>query len=103
MGDFLFTLKLFLCKFLNMIDETSILQIIHNFEENPLYKFGLKEFKFFVGPENQNMLYIVLFLQEYRFQHKSFQTIISDIKSRLLKLLNMDRIILNCDIDTELF
>lgn len=90
-------------KFFDMIDEASILDIIHNFEETPLYKFGIEEFKFFVGPENQNMLYIVLFLQEYTFQQHSFQTIIADIKNRLKNLLSLGRVILNCNINTELF
>ena len=44
-----------------MIDEISLLEIVHNFEENPLYKFAIEEYKMFVGPENENMIYIVLF------------------------------------------
>lgn len=85
-----------------MIDEITLLNIIHNFEENPLYKFGIEEFKMFVGPENQNMMYIVLFLQEYTHQSQSFQTVISDIKNRLKNLLSLGRVILKCNINQEL-
>lgn len=86
-----------------MIDEIALLDIIHNFEENPLYKFGIEEYKMFVGPENQNMIYITLFLQEYTYQSQSFQTVIVDIKNRLKNLLSLGRVILKCNINTELF
>lgn len=85
-----------------MIDEIALLDIIHNFEENPLYKFSIEEYKMFVGPENQNMIYIVLFLQEYTYQSQSFQTVISDIKNRLKNLLSLGRVILKFNINTEL-
>lgn len=81
----------------------SILEIIHNFEETPLYKFGIEEYKLFVGPENQNMLYIVILLQEYTHQPQSVQTVITDIKHRLKNLLSLGRVILKCNINTELF
>lgn len=86
-----------------MIDEIALLDIIHNFEENPLYKFGIEEYKIFVGPENQNMIYIVLFLQEYTYQSQSFQTVIADIKNRLKNLLSLGRVILKCNINVESF
>jgi len=86
-----------------MIDEMSILEIIHNFEENPLYKFGIEEYKLFVGPENQNMLYIVILLQEYTHQPQSINTVLADIKYRLKNLLSLGRVILKCNINTELF
>lgn len=81
----------------------SILEIIHNFEENPLYKFGIEEYKLFVGPENQNMLYIVILLQEYTHQPQSINTVLTDIKYRLKNLLSLGRVILKCNINTELF
>lgn len=81
----------------------SILEIIHNFEENPLYKFGIEEYKLFVGPENQNMLYIVILLQEYTHQPQSINTVLADIKYRLKNLLSLGRVILKCNINTELF
>ncbi len=86
-----------------MIDEISLLDIIHNFEESPLYKFAIEEYKMFVGPENENMIYIVLLLQEYTHQPHSLQTVISDIKNRLKNLLSLGRVILKCNINTELF
>jgi hypothetical protein len=86
-----------------MVDKITLLDIIHNFEQNPFYKFGLEEYNIFVGPENQNMIYIVLTLQEYTYNSQSLQTVITDIKSRIKNLLSLGRVILKCNINTELF
>jgi hypothetical protein len=84
------------------IDETLLIDIINDFDNNPPYKFSITEYKMFVGPEDKNMMYISLFMEEYTYQQKSFQTVTDEIKKRIKSVLSLDRVILKCDINTEM-
>lgn len=84
------------------IDETLLIDIINDFDNNPPYKFSITEYKMFVGPEDKNMMYISLFMEEYSYQQKSFQTVTDEIKKRIKSVLSLDRVILKCDINTEM-
>ena len=84
------------------IDETLLIDIINDFDNNPPYKFSITEYKMFVGPEDKNMMYISLFMEEYTYQQKSFQTVTDEIKKRIKNVLSLDRVILKCDINTEM-
>lgn len=84
------------------IDETLLIDIINDFEKNPPYKFSIAEYKMFLGPENKNMIFISLYLKEYSYQQQSLNTVICEIKKRIKNVLSLDRVILKCDINTEM-
>lgn len=84
------------------IEKDLLIDIINDFDNNPPYKFSITEYKMFVGPENKNMIFISLFMEEYSYQQQSLQTIISEIKKRIKNVLSLDRVILKCDINTEM-
>lgn len=84
------------------IEKDLLIDIINDFNNNPPYKFLITEYKMFVGPENKNMIFISLFMEKYSYQQQSFQTTISEIKKRIKNVLSLDRVILKCDINTEM-
>lgn len=84
------------------IEKDLLIDIINDFDNNPPYKFSITEYKMFVGPENKNMIFISLFMEEYSYQQQSLQTIISEMKKRIKNVLSLDRVILKCDINTEM-
>lgn len=84
------------------IEKDLLIDIINDFDNNPPYKFSITEYKMFVGPENKNMIFISLFMEEYSYQQQSLQTIISEMKKRIKNVLSLDRVILKCDINTEI-
>jgi hypothetical protein len=84
------------------IDEQLLLDIINDFNENPPYKFSLTEHKIFEDPEHKKMIYISLFLTEYKFQQQNINIVISEIKKRIKNVLSFDRVILKCDINTDM-
>jgi hypothetical protein len=84
------------------IDETLLIDIINDFDDNPPYKFSITEYKMFLGPENKNMIFISLYLNEYSYQQQSLNTVIYEIKKRIKSVLSLNRVILKCDINTEM-
>jgi hypothetical protein len=86
-----------------MIDEQILLDIVNDFEENPKHKFSIKEFKHFTGPKNEETLFVTLMLEEMSYDKITFHITLSKIKRRLLNLLSLNRVILNCDLKTESF
>lgn len=84
------------------IEKDLLVDIINDFDNNLPYKFSITEYKMFVGPENKNMIFISLFMEEYSYQQQSLQTTISEIKKRIKNVLSLDRVILKCDINTEM-
>ena len=47
-----------------MIDEEILYDIINDFTEKPKHKFSIKNFKYFMGPENQETLFVTLQVEE---------------------------------------
>ena len=84
------------------IEKDLLIDIINDFDNNPPYKFSITEYKMFVGPEDKNMIFISLFMKEYSYQQQSLQTTISEIKKRIKNVLSLDRVILKCDINTDM-
>ena len=87
----------------NMIDEELLLQVINDFEEIPNYKFSIKKCEPFVGPENKQMIYIILQLEEYSYSTESFNSKLFEIKKRIKNILSFDRVIVNYDLKVESF
>lgn len=81
----------------------TLLQVINDFEENPNYKFSIKQHKSFIGPENKEMIYIVLQLEEYSYSSENLNSKLFEIKKRIQNILSFDRVILNCDLKTDYF
>jgi hypothetical protein len=86
-----------------MINEETLLQVINDFEEHPNYKFSIKEYKSFIGPENKEMIYIILQLEEYSYSTENFNSKLFEIKKRIKNILSFDRVIINCDLKSDLF
>lgn len=86
-----------------MIDEELLLQVINDFEEIPNYKFSIKKCEPFVGPENKQMIYIILQLEEYSYSTESFNSKLFEIKKRIKNILSFDRVIVNYDLKVESF
>ena len=87
----------------NMIDEEVLLQVINDFEENPNYKFSIKKCEPFIGPEDKEMIYIVLQLEEYSYSTENFNSKLNEIKKRIKNILSFDRVIVNYDLKVESF
>ena len=86
-----------------MIDEEVVLQVVNDFEDNPNYKFSIQNYHSFTGPENKKMLYIVLKLEFYSYSTENFNSKLFEIKKRIKNILSFDRVILNCNLNTEMF
>lgn len=84
-----------------MIDEETLLEVINNFEDKPNYKFSIKKFESFIGPENKEMIYIVLLLEEYSYSTENFNSKLNEIKKRIQNILSFNRVIINYDIKSE--
>ena len=84
-----------------MITNTLMLDIIHDFQENPKYKFSIVELNEFEDM-NQKCMWLSLKLEDWRYQEgMNLQIVKSDIKKRISNLLGLDRLILYFDINFE--
>ena len=84
------------------IEEQLLMDIINDFNENPPYRFSITEYKMFEGPEHKNMIYISLLLKEFKYHQQNINIVTSEIKKRIKNILSLDRVILKCDINTEM-
>jgi hypothetical protein len=84
------------------IEKQLLMDIINDFNENPPYKFSITEYKLFEGPEYKNMIYISLFLNDFKYQQQNMNVVITEIKKRIKNVLSLDRVILKCNINTEM-
>jgi hypothetical protein len=86
-----------------MIDEEILSDIINDFTEEPKYKFLIKDFKYFMGPENQETLFVTLIVKEKITDIVTYHLTLSQIKRRLLNLLSLNRVLLYCDLESNNF
>lgn len=84
-----------------MITDTLMLDIIHDFQEQPNYKFSILELKEFKD-KDQNCMWLSLKLEEWKYvEGVNLQIIKSDIKKRISNLLGLDRLILFFNINFD--
>lgn len=86
-----------------MIDEEILSDIINDFTDKPKYKFSIKDFKYFMGPENQETLFVTLIVEEKITDIVTYHLTLSQIKRRLLNLLSLNRVLLYCDLESNNF
>ncbi len=86
-----------------MIDEEIIYEIINDFTNKPKHKFLIKDFKYFVGPENQETLFLTLQVEDKIIDIKEHHSNLSKIKRRFLNLLSLNRVLLYCDLKSDNF
>lgn len=84
-----------------MITDTLMLDIIHDFQENPKYKFSIVELNEFEDM-NQKYMWLSLKLEGWEYQEgMNLQIVKQDIKKRISNLLGLDRLILYFNINID--
>lgn len=84
-----------------MITNTLMLDIIHDFQENPNYKFSIIQLSEFQD-KNLKCMWLSLKLEEWKYQEGvNVHIVKSDIKKRISNLLGLDRLILFLNINVD--
>ena len=84
-----------------MITNTLMLDIIHDFQETPKYKFSIVELNEFEDM-NQKCMWLSLKLEGWEYQEgMNLQILKEQIKKRISNLLGLDRLILYFDINID--
>ena len=84
-----------------MITDTLMLDIIHDFQENPKYKFSIVELNEFEAM-NQKCMWLSLKLEGWEYQEgMNLQIVKEQIKKRISNLLGLDRLILYFNVNID--